>query len=370
MLHQLQKQWCIWPTHLGYSCTLASQARKWDRVIGLVPQQLCLFKQFQYQVELIEQRDIAGCVKNELEQLGALQDYDCYHIIQKANDTWLVSVWFWDPKNIAFEQDVTHVVPSMAYDIGRLPNDGVLIYSEDSLKDDHTEMLWSVKLSSGKFIEELFTLNSQIHRASMRQKLQAPNLNVYHNRDNTLTDSIDCKPLNEFASSYALTPGKRTTQFDIDNPWKNWKAIAIVIVAALFYALLDYGLLTFRKNQVDEAMYILTSDTQDLVRKRAVYQDKYKYIEHVTLEKIHQQIPAKLFDVLSDELPSDVLITQFLLKKNILLLEGTVIDTNVMLNRLNEQKLFKNVELLGEVIPDEMGRQQFRVEIELLEVEL
>lgn len=374
MIHQLQRQWCIWPQTSHLHPQQTNQARRWDKIIGLIPQQHCLFKQIQYQTDLIARSDIESCLLSELEKLSPWSEYQHYYWVEKLGDYWQISVWFW-PLDIAqFAQPVTHCLPALAYYLACMPPNGVLIYSELANQSVHHELepaslSWAVPLLGPRRIDQLYPLHSRIHQQAMEQKLRQQAPVVLANQPHPLCPidqpqaSLKSRP-----AGFALAAGKRTSQLDLDNPWQYWPSMLILLVCMGLYMALDASLLGYRQQQLNQEMQALQQSNQDLLQLRNQYQDQQQFLSAFYFAQAQAKAPAQLLDWLTAALPADVVVEQWTYRPDRLLLQGSVRNTVELLESLSNLPATEQARLLGETTQQEDGRQVFRAEIQLKEV--
>ncbi|EGR10462.1 hypothetical protein VCHE48_0327 [Vibrio cholerae HE48] len=366
LIHKLQRHWYIWPEDSLDEPTVAPKARRWDKVIGLVPQSVCLFKVFYYQTDLIPQSQIRQCVANELEQLIDWPEYQSHIWINKIQERWQVSVWFWDKSRITFAQPVTHIVPAIAYQLARVKtSEGILLHIEGEAPNEQS---WAITWQNGKVIEQLHPMQSLLHMRSIANRVRE-NQYVYTNQteypliqDVTLTD-FSCTP-----SSFVLLEGKCSNQFDFDNPWQYWRQILVLLFFLMIYIAADALLVNFKQSDITEQITQLQQETFQIQRLRGEAQDTQRVLMEIELARFRQYIPAKLIDALTKNLAQDVIIDRLMYKPERLVLQGTIKDSLGLLETLSALNGVKEARLLGEVLPTTDGRQEFRAELILLEV--
>lgn len=382
MIHQLQRQWCIWPQNSHLQPQQAHQARRWDKIIGLIPQQHCLFKQLQYQTDLITRADIETCLLSELEKLSPWPEYQHYYWLEKLGDYWQVSLWFWPPEVAQFAQPVTHCLPALAFHLACMPQSGVLIYSELANQDqalanqaastladaEPATLSWAVPLLGARHIEQLYPLHSRIHQQAMAHKLSQQAPLVVANQPHPLCSDQSALSLKPRPASFALTAGKRSSQLDLDNPWQYWPSMLILLVCMGLYMALDASLLAYRQQQLSQEMQALQQNNQDLLQLRSQYQDQQQFLSAFYAAQAQAKAPAQLFDWLTAALPADVVIEQWTYRPDRLLLQGSVRNTVELLESLSNLPATEQARLLGETTQQEDGRQAFRAEIQLKEV--
>lgn len=374
MIHQLQRQFCIWPqtSHLHPQTT--SQSRRWDKVIGLIPQQCCLFKTIQYQTDLISRGDIESCVISELEKLSPWAEFQHYYWVEKKGDYWQISIWFWPSEVAQFAQPITHCLPALAFYLACMPHHGMLIYSELSNKTNYdtsqTETLsWAVPLVGTRCIEQLYPLHSRIHQQVIEQKIRQQTPSIFANLSHRLCPlqesgvSLKSRPL-----SFALASGKRSSQFELDNPWQYWPSMLLLMAFIGLYMILDASLLRYRQQQIGQEIQVLQQSNQDLLQLRSQYQDQQHFLSAFYLAQAQAKMPVKLIDWLTAGLPEDVVIEQLTYQPERLVIQGSVLNTIELLESLSSLPAAEQARLLGETTQQGDGRQLFRAEIQLKEV--
>ncbi|POB49114.1 hypothetical protein [Vibrio vulnificus] len=369
MIHRLQHQWCIWPESCeGYPHS-APNAKKWDKVIGLVPQQDCLFKLYYYQSDLVSQGQIDQCVENELKQLIDWVKVDYYTWVNKVNDSWQVAVWFWNPENITFKQELTHCLPAMVYNLGRVSSArGMLFYSE-SLQNQ--ELIWAISWETGKVFEQLHPLSSQLHRQRAVNQARSSAANLFANNESLiLLEGLPLASLAEFPSGQVLSKAKCSNQFDLDNPWQYWQTMLALVLVLVLYLVADAALINYKLSQTESQLEQVQQSTQDLQRYRQSFSDTERFVNNYVESKARQQAPAKLIDSLTTKLAKDIVLTRITFQNDKVVLQGTILDTAGLLDNLTSVIGVKEAKLIGEVTSAGEGRQEFRAELLLEEAHL
>lgn len=370
VLHKFQRQWCIWPEDCIGNPQTAPQAKRWDKVIGLVPHEHCLFKVFYYQVELISSNDINGCVNNEISQLVSWNRLAYYYLVNRVGDNWQVAVWFWNPQNAQYSQEVTHCIPAMVYEFGRVPSsqEGILVYSEKAKED---ELSWALKWADGKVIEQLFPLHSSLHRKKVHEQMQSNDSLIYANSvDHELFDGITITPLSLHPKNNILKRAKCSNHFDLDNPWMFWRTMLASSIVFLLYMILDAALIGYQQSSVDQQLTQVQQSTLRLQNMRSQFSESEKFLEQYSRAKARQQAPVKLIESLTQKLAKDIVISRMDYQQTKVVLEGSLFDTSALLDNLSSISGVKSAKLLGEVTPTNDDRQEFRVELTMDEAYL
>ena len=362
MLSKLQQQRCIWPEHGSQQPKSVGNVSRWDKVVGLVPQSLCLFKSFSYQVELISAADLETCVENELQHLVSWSDIRSYHWVTKVEDRWQVSVWFWNPEDVSFAQPVTHIIPALVYHLARAQADkGVLLYSESN---NDEELSWAISWQDHRLIEQLYPQKSFLHAQSLK-RLMAEEGRVCFSSDEKKKG--DWSSLAATPKSSVLAKAKCTTQFDIENPWLYWRAMLVGLVTLCVYISLDALLLKYEESKLDTEVVTLQQQTMDLQRLRASFSDTSKILEQGEKARARQQAPALLLSALTEALPKDIVLDRLTYSPQRLVMQGTMKDSAGMLDTLSQLPAVEHARFIGEVVPTQDGRQEFQAELQLKE---
>ncbi|MDK9775098.1 hypothetical protein KIV41_00825 [Vibrio sp. D401a] len=367
VIHKLQRQWYVWPEQSQFEPKTVENARQWDKVIGLVPQSVCLFKVFYYQTELIPQSEIRQCVDNELEQLVDWQEYQCHTWINKVQDRWQVAVWFWDKSEISFAQPVTHIVPAMACELAKVNTpEGILLYTEGQ---NTSAQSWAITWQGGKVIEQLYPMRSPLHQRTVAQRISEQQ-HVYSNQDHhSLLQGVELASLNLVPRSAVLSEGKCSNQFDLDNPWQYWRTLLALLLVLLAYMGADATLVSFKQGQIEDEITQLQQETFQLQRLRGEAQDTSKVLTQIELAQLRQRVPVQIIEALTTQLAKDVVIERLTYKPERIVLQGTIRDSLGLLETLSSLKGVKEARLLGEVVPVDDDRQEFRAELILLEAD-
>ncbi|SIN79567.1 hypothetical protein [Salinivibrio sp. ES.052] len=373
MIKQLQKQWLVWPACYREDNPSLKKAGRFDKVIGLVPQQLCLFKTFYYQCDLVAHNELKDCVKNEIEQLVDWKQVALHFWTTKRDEQWLVSVWFWDADSITFTDSVTHIVPALAYYLACTSADrGTLIYQERAI--DNTgksdQVSWGVVWQSPQCLEQLYPLSSPLHYRRIETQLAAQDERVFSNADPDSCVVIKNKPLvpfNQTPRAAVLAQGKCGNQFDIDNPWRYWKTIVMFCVLLAAYLSADGALINYQLNQADQRVSQLARDTTQLQTHRAKALEQQKLLKEYNQARERQQLVARIMNKLANNLSKDVIIERFTYQNKKIVLKGSIEDTLGLLESISNIDEVTSARLLGEVTQTEAGRQEFQAELQVKE---
>ncbi|OHY90029.1 hypothetical protein BI375_07215 [Vibrio rotiferianus] len=366
MVHGLQRQWCIWPEQYnGYTHT-APKAKRWDKVVGLIPQQDCLFKLFYYQIDLIPQSELDSCVRNELQQLVGWDDLQYYIWTNKVGENWQVAVWFWNPSKLSFAQPLTHCLPAMVYEFGRAASaKGILVYQEQHSGSSNS---WALKWQDGKVLEQLYPMHSPLHKRSVQMLLTSGELAVFTNQpEQQILAEVALAESSLYPKGAVLSQAKCSNQFDLDNPWQYWRTMVALLVILLVYMAADASLISYKKAQFDEQLATMSQNTFQLQRQRAQFQDTEKFLNQYVRAKARQQAPAKLLESLTANLAKDIVVARISYTPEKVILQGTIADTAGLLENLSTVIGVTEAKLIGEVVPAANNRQEFRAELVLEE---
>ncbi|OOE73690.1 hypothetical protein [Salinivibrio sp. ML290] len=373
MIKQLQKQWLVWPACYREDNPSLKKAGRFDKVIGLVPQQLCLFKTFYYQCDLVAHNELKDCVKNEIEQLVDWKQVSLHFWTTKRDEQWLVSVWFWDPEDVVFRESVTHIVPALTYYLACSPADkGTLIYQERAIDNKNSNGLvsWAVTWQALQCIEQLNPLSSPLHYKKIEAQLAMHHEPVFSNADPescTLIKNKSLEPFSQTPRSTVLSQGKCSNQFDIDNPWRYWKTMVMLFALLVTYLVADGALINYRLDQAGHSVSQLARDTAQLQSRRAKALEQEKVLQKYQQAREKQQIVARIMNKLARNLSKDVIIERFTYQNQKIVLRGSIEDTLGLLDSISNIEEVTNARLLGEVTQTESGRQEFQAELQVKE---
>jgi len=376
VIKQIQKQWLVWPTCYQQDNNAIKKTGRFDKVIGLVPQQLCLFKTFYYQCDLVAHRELRECVQNEINQLVEWAATDLHLWIAKRDEQWIVSAWFWERDSLTFSKDITHVIPALAYYLACVSSDhGTFIYQERRIGAQHatSSVSWAVSWLSPQCIEQLYPLSSPLHFRKVKSQLEMQNEPLYSNveaGENPLTENQLLLPLAQAPRSAILAQCKRTSQFDIDNPWQYWKTIVALFAVLVIYIVADSLLINHQLHQTEQSVVELVQSTSQIQNRRAKAIEQQKVLEQYHKARKRQQVIARIMNELALKLSDDVVIERFSYQNRKILLQGSIEDSLGLLESISGIDEIANARLLGEVTQTDQGRQEFRAELTLKENEL
>lgn len=367
MIHRIQKQHCIWPQHWAHAAPASSKPSRLDKVIGLVPQSSCLFKIFFYEQDLISRSDLEQCVINEVNALSIWPQAGHYHLVFKQKDQWQIVVWLWDATDIRFSSPVTHVVPALAYELGRIQQKpALLLYGE---VDDS----WACYIASNGSISSVVPLSSRIHRQKVQLELSSSRYALYkagrfndEHLSELLNQQQDSTPFTTQLTqpkNPVLDAGRKVSLFDFNSPWRFYRQMAIILAVLLLFVLVDYTLISFKESDIDEQKTELSRATQDLVSQRSQALDMERVLGELNLAFAHQQRLALLIEAMTGSLEKDVVLNQLMYRNNKIELQGVVADSVALLERLGELPGVEQARFIGDITPNSEGRQTFRAEM-------
>lgn len=361
MLNKIQKEHLLWPLSCsGKNTALAVKSGRFDRVIGLVPQSVCLFKQFQYETDIISRDDIAGCVENELKTLVEWPDYDFYYLLTDINHHWQVSVWIWQKKQVEFAAEITHVIPAMAYYLGMMNATGrksVLFYKENNA-------VWTCSVSAQDAIERVGSLK-MVHQRHLILSCRRDNVLCSTNDPEHIGLDLEWSELKSSTSWRVLQAGKRADKLDLTNPLPLYRVVGVLSVLWLCYMGLDYTWLNSKHNAIKDEVNVLQADVQDVLDARRHFQDVSENMAKINGALDKQQQLVGYLDELLSALSPEVVIERISYKDSVVTLRGAATDSNQFLESLTSMNSVDTARLLGEITFNNDGMQVFRAEVRL-----
>ncbi|MGP7735189.1 PilN domain-containing protein [Oceanimonas smirnovii] len=361
MLNKIQKEHLLWPLSCsGKPTTPAGKVGRFDRVIGLVPQSVCLFKQFQYETDIIAKDDIAGCVENELKTLVEWPDYDFYYLVNEISHHWQVSVWIWQKQQAEFADGITHIVPAMAYYLGMMNATGqksVLFYKEDNAT-------FTCTVSALDVIERIGSLR-MAHQRHLVLSCQRDKVVCFTNDAEHIGIDLEWSELKPNTSWRVLQAGKRADKLDLTNPVPLYRAVGVLSVLWLGYMGLDYAWLNSKHSAIKEEVNVLQAEVQDVLDARSHFQDVSKNMDQINAALNQQQQLVGYLDELLKALSPEVVIERISYKDRVVTLRGAATDSNQFLESLTSMNTVDTARLLGEITFNNEGMQVFRAEVRL-----
>ncbi|WP_417604587.1 PilN domain-containing protein [Oceanimonas baumannii] len=361
MLNKIQKEHLLWPLSCSDQKTaLAVKVGRFDRVIGLVPQSVCLFKQFQYETDIIAKSDLASCVENELKTLVEWPDYDFYFLVNEINHHWQVSVWIWQKKQVEFTAEITHVIPAMAYYLGMMNISGrksVLFYKEGNA-------IWTCSVSAHDAIERVGSLR-MAHQRHLVLSCQRDQVVCFTNDPEHIGLELEWSALKEKTSWRVLQAGKRADKLDLSNPLPLYRVLGVLSVLWLVYMAMDYTWLNSKHSAIKDEVNVLQADVQDVLDARRHFQDVSENMEKINGALDKQQQLVGYLDELLSALSPEVVIERISYKENVVTLRGAATDSNQFLESLTSMNSVETARLLGEITFNSDGMQVFRAEVRL-----
>lgn len=341
----------------------AVNSKRFNKVIGLVPQSSSLFKYLEYEMSLVSRSAIEQCVLNELASLVKWPQYGYYYLVYHRNDKWRIALWFWNKEEVHFPCPVTHIIPSIAYYCSIFyirKKQGLLCYQEYN-------NLYGCLVSRQGEILEFYPLDNILYKRWFHA-LSMQDIDVF-----TTNDCIEFsgKTLDKYKTKIptqaVLSSGKCSGFFDIGSPWDYKRHLAAFFVASLFFMGADFAVLKMRSNILENELSNLTSLTIDLVKIRTDMVDRNYMLSRLAETKKMQQTVVQLLDMLMKKLPNDVLLTDFNYENGRAIIQGSVKNSVQLLDVLGAQPMVSQVRLLGDVTVREDGAQLFKAEIVLVE---
>lgn len=370
MIHRIQKQHCIWPKGWADSQAIAPQPSRLDKVIGLVPQGVCLFKIFVYEQDLISRSDLEQCVANEISALSIWSHAAHYYLVFKQAEQWQVVVWLWEANALIFAQPVTHLVPALAFELGRVGHKpALLLYGEANDS-------WACYVAANQSISAIVPLSSRIHRHKAMVDLNSGHYSLYKaghlselHQAQLLAESNRelefATPLTQPKNS-VLDAGRIASLFDFNSPWRFYRHIGAIVAGLILFLLLDYTLINVKNRGISQQKSDLSQRTQDLVNQRSQKLDMERVLTELNLAFISQQRLARLIEAMTLSLEKDVVLNQLAFRNNKIELQGEVIDSVALLERLGSLPHVSQARFIGDITPNRDGKQTFRAEMQLI----
>lgn len=366
MIHRIQKQYCIWPKGWADSQAIALQPSRLDKVIGLVPQGVCLFKIFVYEQDLISRSDLEQCVANEISALSIWSHAEHYYLVFKQAEQWQVVVWLWEANALTFDQPVTHLVPALAFELGRVGHKpALLLYGEANDS-------WACYVAANHSISAIVPLSSRIHRHKAMVDLNSGHYTLY--KAGHLSEPHQAELFNsklEFAApltqpkNAVLDAGRMASLFDFNSPWRFYRHIGAIVAGLILFLLLDYTLINVKNQDISQQKSKLSQRTQDLVNQRSQKLDMERVLTELNLAFISQQRLASLIEAMTLSLEKDVVLNQLAFRNNKIELQGEVADSVALLERLGSLPHVSQARFIGDITPNRDGKQTFRAEMQL-----
>lgn len=357
MLPFFQQHFCIWPNTEARDIQPIKHKR-FDRVIGLIPQSDCLFKTFLYQSSIVSKDEALICIESELKNQVVWEQFEFYSLISLVDDHWCASVWIWEKHTHTFHSEVTHIIPALAYSLGKVSDKKCTIYYKEA------DCEWVVFIDKG-VITKLLTLSDHL-KASIISQVMSYDAPIYAETAEQY-HGLNCQVYPRALPSFeVINRGKLAIYQDISNPKTFFKPLISFALFLLALMLIDYTVISIRGNQTDRALQQMTRDTQDIVVTRALNNEMLNHIEAVTLLKNKQRRLALIIDAMLSKLPEDIVFEQLSYKDNIVLVTGSFQNSVHILEDLAMLPWVTNVRAIGDILPNQSGnRQVFRIEIEL-----
>lgn len=339
------------------------QSRKFNKVVGLIPQTSCLFKYLEYEVSLVSRSAIEQCIQNELASLVEWPHCGHYYLVCHRNDKWRIALWFWNKEEVHFPCPVTHIVPSLAYHCGIFSigkKQGLLCYQENN-------NLFGCLVSRHGEIQEFYPLDNPLYERWFHS-LSTQDIDVSATHDHIeFSGKLLTRYKTKAPTPGVLSAGKCAGYFDIGAPWDYKKQLAVFFCAGLIFMVSDLAVLQMKSNILEGELVDLNSSTNDLVKVRGDIVDKSRILRHLAETKRMQQTVVQLLEMLIKKLPSDVLLTDFSYEGGRAIIQGSVKDSVQLLDVLGAQPMVSQVRLLGDVTVRGDGAQVFKAEIILVQ---
>ncbi len=337
-----------------------TRTRRFERIVGLVPQEVCLFKLLEYEIGLVSRSHIDECVKNELSSLSSWPNTEHYYLVSKGNDKWRVAVWFWNREDINFHVNVTHKIPAIAYYGSALTTSPALLCYEEKGR------LYGCHIAKRGEVHEFYPLDTPLYQrwfedlVSKGYPLLTNNSGVHY--DGQLLNKINkiAPPQNVFQA------GKVSSFFDLSSPWDFHREILYIFLAGLIFIGSDFALLQIKSSRLDGQYSELVANTADLVNLRTNMAERSKILEKMLVITKEQRTVVDLLELLIKQLPEDVILTEFSYEERRAIIQGVVRDSVKLMDTLGAQKEVERVRLLGDVTPRDDGSQLFKAEILLV----
>ncbi|MDL5383815.1 hypothetical protein ACTG2N_22845 [Aeromonas hydrophila] len=346
----------------GYN-SVNTNSKRFNKVVGLVPQSYCLFKYLEYEVSLVGRSSIEQCIRNELVSLAQWAHCGQYYLVYQHNDKWRIALWFWNQEEVHFPCPVTHIIPSIVYhcSIFSIRKDqGLLCYQEQN-------NLYGCLVSRQGEIQEFYPLDNLLYERWF-QALSVQDIDVFATHE---CIQLSGKTLEKYKTKTpaqsVLSAGKCSGFFDVGAPWDYKRQLAAFFGASLIFMGGDLAVLQMKSNMLESELIDLTSSTSDLVKIRTEIVDNNHTLSRLAATKKMQQTVVQLLEMLMRKLPDDVLLTELSYENSRVIIQGGVKDSVKLLDVLGAQPMVSQVRLLGDVTVRGDGAQLFKAEIVLVE---
>ncbi|MDP5293845.1 hypothetical protein Q9290_16365 [Oceanimonas sp. CHS3-5] len=287
-------------------------------------------------------------------------DYGFYYLVNEISHHWQVSVWIWQKQQVAFADDVTHVIPAMAYYAGMMSASGqksVLFYKEDSA-------IFTCSVSAADAIERIGSLR-MAHQRHLVLSCQRDKVVCFTNDGEHIGIDLEWSELKPDTSWRVLQAGKRADKLDLTNPVPLYRAVGVLSVLWLIYMALDYAWLNSKHSAIKDEVNVLQAEVQDVLDARSHFQDVSKNMEQINGALDQQQQLVGYLDELLSALSPEVVIERLSYKDSVVTLRGAATDSNQFLESLTSMTSVDSARLLGEITFNNDGMQVFRAEVRL-----
>jgi Fimbrial assembly protein (PilN). len=352
VLSTLQKHYVVWPSEEDTT----RHYRKFDRVVGLVPQSICLYKTYTYQAAVVTREEVELCVKSELESELLWDDYQYFSIIQSVGDEWVASVWVWSAADVAFSNTVTHIIPALAYEFGLVEeNRCVVIHQEGDER-------WVAFIDSG-IVSKVIKCKPSLERI-ISQQINHFSTAVY-GEANSSFEGVELRAFDrEVPKVSVLNLGKLPVYQDISNPKTFYKPICMVILLGILALIIDYSIIQYKNSRVSDSLTVLQSETADLVKIRSQDADTLRVVNAIASLKQEQHQLAHIINMMLEQLPKDVVLSQLTYSSDALVITGKALEPLKVIDVVTTFNGVESARLIGDVVPiKDDDRQAFKMEL-------
>lgn len=356
MLSALQKHYVVSPEDKH----TAGRRKRFDRVVGLVPHSRCLYKTYTYQAAVVTREEVELCVKSELERESLWDDFEFYCFIKAVDNTWVACVWVWSGSEVTFDVEVTHVIPALAYEFGLTEHPKCVILHYEN----HSE--W-VAFIDGGVITKIVKVKKMLTEVMSQQVNSFSDIIYGDIHKSQLNISAPITSYERTIPRIAiLNLGKLPVYHDIANPKTFYKPALAFIFFSFLVFIIDYSVISYKKDMINENLVSLQDETKDIQRIRAIDADMRKVISSVAKIKSEQQRLAKIMDNMLVSLPRDTMLNQFTYSSGVIVISGFSLDALKLADVISNFDNVKNARLIGEVVPQkESDKQSFKIEVEV-----
>ncbi len=348
-----------------------------SRIILLIPNSKTVFRQQQFSIDLVAEKDLQEAVNLNIESWSPYPKNSPYFSITKKNKGhWHVAIWIWkqsDQDLFTSKQptlEYTHIMPELAWHCARVTgnestvlvtqtdqNPPIYIYLDEDTIPKYLSQPKNTAEAS-RFWRGLGVDASKIKRIFLSDQQITKDLSGLPSQ---LEKVVLKKPL---ARANWLRRAQIKGRHDWINP-SNWIIpICLLLSLVIVWAVTDALLIKQRNKQIDHLISQTKQNYQKVINQQEKIEQSLIQLTHYAKRKEQQQQIERILAELSTRIPNDIWLDSIQLESRWLDIRGRGKDVVRLLALLESLENAHDIVLLNDIRTDrQTGDEQFQIRL-------